>query len=267
MDFWLILDGEKTGPFPDYEIRSRIARGELAADTPAWHQGLDRWRPLGEIALFAGDFGRVDTTTATPPPLPPPPQAPLSWRRFWARWLDIHLYLAAWWLCLWALGQPVAPALESMWVMLLQLVPWFIVEAVLLHRWGSTPGKWLMGLRVANDDGTRLTLRAALARSLRVLFAGIGFGWLPLALLCQWFAFSTARRLGKPLWDYQGGHVVRAAALQPWRAVTLGLGLFVALQLQMAVIGPAVTKAAIASFPQLKEALEKNPPWHLPERE
>ena len=35
MDIWIIQDGEKIGPIHDYEIRSRIGKGELPPTTPA----------------------------------------------------------------------------------------------------------------------------------------------------------------------------------------------------------------------------------------
>ena len=279
MEFWIILDGEKAGPFQDYDIRSRIDRGELTRKTPAWHQGLDAWRTLGEIALFDGEFEMMDGETGLgsapdeteadrgmapregPPPLPQP-QA--LGRRFWARWLDIHMYLAAWWLGMWASGSPIGAALNSVFMLLVQLVPWFIVESILLHRYGTTPGKWLLGLSVENADGTRLSQRAAVLRSFWILIGGIGFGWSMLALACQTFSFITVRMLGRPIWDHVGGHVVRVSPLVPWRVGAVVVGMFLAIQLQMAVISPYVLKTAVETFPTLKKTLEENPPWHLP---
>lgn len=276
MELWLIIDGEKTGPIQDYDLRGRIARGEVARDTPAWHMGLDAWRPLGEIAVFAGEF---DRERGEPPELhtaeerprggspPPLPQPQVFGRRFWARWLDIHLYLAAWWLGMWLAGRPIGAALNSVFIMVVQLVPWFIIEAVLLHRFATTPGKWLLGLEVVNADGSRLSLAAATLRSFRILVGGIGFGWSFLALFCQGFSLFTARRLGRPLWDHAGNHVVRAGEFVPWRIAGVVVGMFLAIQVQMAVISPHVMKSAGEMFPALKEALDKNPPWHLPVRE
>jgi hypothetical protein len=44
------------------------------------------------------------------------------------------------------------------------------------------------------------------------------------------------------------------------------VSLFIALQLQFIVVAPYAIKNTIEIFPQLKEQLEKNPPWHLPKR-
>ena len=88
MDIWIIRNGEKAGPIHDYEARRKIEAGELTRDIPAWHEGLDAWRPLGEIPLFKDEFNWVhlgDLESAPlldeeapemlgdtrPPPLPP----------------------------------------------------------------------------------------------------------------------------------------------------------------------------------------------------
>lgn len=272
MEIWLIIDGEKAGPYQDFEVRGRIARGEVDGSTPAWHTGLDRWRTLGEIAVFANEFGGgrdivADEGVAPVSGPPPLPQPQVFGRRFWARWLDIHLYLACWWLAMWLAGRPIGAALNSVLIMVVQLVPWFIIEAILIHRTGTTPGKWLLGLDVANADGTRLSLQAATLRSFRILVGGIGFGWSFLSLFCQGFSLFTARKLGRPLWDHGGNHVVRVKELVPLKVAGVAVGMFMAIQVQMAVLSPHVMKSAGQMFPALKEALEKNPPWHLPVRE
>ncbi|MCX6878756.1 MAG: RDD family protein [Verrucomicrobia bacterium] len=280
MDIWIIRNGEQVGPIHDYEARRRIEARELARDTPAWHEGLDAWRPLGEIPLFKDAFNWVylDDLETGPSheeeeqalrgsPRPPPlPTGPVLGRRFWARWLDIHVYIAMWWLVMWASGRNIEAVLNNPWIMVAQLMPWFILESILIHRYGTTPGKWLLGLRVTNTNGTPLSLSAATLRSILILVGGIGFGWSPLALFCQALSFFIAKRLGNPLWDHVGGHRVQASPLAAWRIITVICMFFAALQLQMAVIAPYVLRNAAETFPFLKEELQKNPPWHLPER-
>lgn len=280
MDIWIIRNGEKAGPFHDYELRRKIESGELPRDTPAWHEGLDAWRPLSEIPLFKDEFDWVhleDLASGASPgdeaaelldsaAAAPPLAGPVLWRRFWARWFDIHVYVAVWWLGMWACGRNIESVLNNLWIMVVQLVPWFILESILIHRYGATPGKWLLGLRVVNTNGSALSLAAATLRSFRILVGGIGFGWSLLALFCQTLSFFTARRLGNALWDHAAGHRVLSQPLIAWRILTLVCIFFVALQLQMAVIAPYVFKNAAEAFPFLKEELEKNPPWHLPPR-
>jgi uncharacterized RDD family membrane protein YckC len=271
MDIWIIQDGEKKGPIRDYEIRGRIRDGILTGDTPAWHEGLDSWKTLGGLPLFAGEFERRDAepvpmaepgSRQTPPPVPA--QARLI-RRFWARWFDLYLYAGVWWFAMWAAGRDIGATLANPWIILFLYVPWFALEAVLLQRFGTTPGKWLLGLRVVNDDGSLLGTPAAIRRCLRVMFLGIGFGWGVLSLICQLLSVFTTRRLGRPLWDHVGGHHLEAAPLHPLRLAAYVAGLFAALQLQMIVVAPHVMENMGRMFPEMREHFEKNPPWHLPE--
>jgi uncharacterized RDD family membrane protein YckC len=276
MDIWIIQNGEKTGPIHDFEIRRKIEAGELPASTPAWHEGLPAWKPLVEIGLFEREFDRPFENRDTPytPPeqgpdtsaAPAPPNESFSIRRFWARWLDLYLFAGIWWIAMYATGRDIGATLASPWVILLQYVPWFVLETFLLHRFGTTPGKWLLGIKVVNNDGSLLSLGEATRRSARVLFIGLGFGWGILALICQILAYFTAKRLGRPLWDHAGGHRVTAAPLHPLRLVGYVILLFTALQLQMIVVAPYVMETAAKTFPSLKEQLEQNPPWHLPKR-
>jgi len=272
MDVWIIQNGEKTGPLPDFEVRSRIHAGQLTGDTPAWHEGMSEWQPLSSIPLFAGEFGldrnvrEDEDAPQLPPPLPQAQASPHLIRRFWARWFDLYLYSGFWWLGIWVAGRDIGATMANPWIILFQYVPWFAIEAILLQRFGTTPGKWLLGIRVRNDDGSMLALAQSMRRSMRVMFLGIGLGWGILALLCQIMAVFTTRRLGKPLWDMAGGHELETRPIHPLRIAGFVIGFFAALQLQMIVVAPYVTEQMKKQFPALHEHIEKNPPWHLPER-
>lgn len=273
MEIWLIRNGEKSGPFHDYEIRQKISAGDLESTVPAWHEGLAEWKAISELDLFRKEFELkaapepppTEPLPASPPVAPPPlPGSRKLARRFWARWLDLHLYSAVWWLTMYAAGRDIGAMLTNPWVMVPQLLPWFILEAFMIHRFGTTPGKALLGLRVTNQDGSPLTLAAASHRSFRVLIVGIGFGWGPVAILCQALSFFTTKKLGNPLWDFLGKHQVTSQPVNPLRVVTFAVLFFTAIQLQLAVLSPYYMKNIGQSFPELRERIEQNPPFHLP---
>lgn len=278
MDIWLIQNGEKKGPFHDFEIRGKIENRELDPSTPAWHEGLAEWMPLHKISLFESAFRRAEEeiippTSAQspqdgPPPVPSTPAIPSAFpfRRFWARWLDLYLFAALWWMIMWAVGRDIEATLRNQWIMLFLYVPWFVAETFLLHRFGTTPGKWLLGLKVVNEDGSLLSLAAATRRSSRVLFLGIGFGWDLISLICQIIAFVVTKKLGRPLWDQAGGHIVTATPLRPARILVYVFSIFAALQLRAIVLVPYLMEEASKNSPELKEFFEKHPPWHLPKR-
>ena len=98
---------------------------------------------------------------------------------------------------MWATGRDIGATLANPWIILFLYVPWFVLETILLHRFGTTPGKWLLGIRVVNNDGSLLSLAEATRRSARVLFIGIGFGLDLIAIVCQIMAWFTTKRLGR----------------------------------------------------------------------
>jgi uncharacterized RDD family membrane protein YckC len=273
MDIWIILNGEKIGPKHDFEIRRQIENGQLEPTTPGWHEGLDAWKPLVEIEIFSREFELSQPAPVSSlfdesnKPLAAEPTPVTHYiRRFWARWFDLFLYSSLWWFLLWATKQDIEAILRNNWIMFLHYLPWFAIEAFLIQRFSMTPGKWLLGLRVVNDDGSQLDLGESIRRSLRVMLTGVGFGWGILALLCQMLSLFTARRLGKAAWDHIGGHQVAMDSNNPRRIVALVILFYAVIQLQLLVISPYTTKMVIEQFPKLKETYEKMSLWHFPKR-
>jgi uncharacterized RDD family membrane protein YckC len=273
MEIWLIQNGKRSGPYPDYEIRSRIEHGQMTPEEMVWHEGLPEWTPVGELELFRNSLEK-QAPAIVPPPLPKAyteeatqekPKAHLA-RRFWARWTDLTLYSALWWLGMYLGGRDIGLAIGNLWLLISMFLPWFAVEAWLIHRFGKTPGKWLMGLKVANENGSPLALKESIWRSLRVMITGIGFGWGLLAILCQAMSWFTTRRLGKPIWDYLGNHKVEAEPPRPLRIATLVFVFIGAAQLQVAVRGPHEEKILAEQFPQYEEFFERGEKWHFPVR-
>ncbi len=260
MDIWIIQNGEKIGPIHDFEVRRKIENGELLATTPAWHEGIDAWKPLVEIDLFSREFDKPlePTESKSQPSSPPllPDQAYLV-RRFWARWLDLTIFASVWWVIMWTSGRDIGAILNQPWIILFHYIPWFAIETFLLHRFGTTAGKGLLGIRVVNDDGTHLSLTAATLRSARVFIMGIGFGWLPLALVCHIFAWFTTKRLSRPLWDHAGGHRLIVTPLESIKVVTYVITLFTAFLLQTIVLLPYVIEKTAQENPEFRKQWEE----------
>ncbi|MGJ8633810.1 MAG: RDD family protein [Luteolibacter sp.] len=283
MEVWLIRNGTKSGPFPDYEIRGRIEQGDLEGDVRAWHEDLPEWTELGKIEIFRKEFERVNSE-AVPPPLPKelPERAEsevpkketdsekagkgILVRRFFARWLDLALYSAFWWLGMYLVGKDIGGLLSNpaSLLFLTMYVPWFAFEALLIQKFGRTPGKWLMGLRVVSDDGSGLEFKESVWRSIRVMVAGVGFGFWILPLLCQTMSWFTARRIGKPIWDYLGKHKVVSEKLNPFRVIGLIVIFFAAAHLQMAVRGPHEQEIMLKKYPQMEKYFESSERLYFP---
>jgi uncharacterized RDD family membrane protein YckC len=256
MEVWLIQDGERAGPFPSFEIERRIREGDISPDQPAWVEGMGKaWKPLGEIRQFRKVFeafvdgpvesaplaGAVAAPAVEPPALPAQAVTTAElMRRFWARWFDLHLFGLCWWAAMRWAGHDLVDLMSDMWVLVWQMLPWFAIEAMLIHLWGTTPGKALLGIRVAQANGKPPSIGASVWRSFRVWAMGLGLGMPLVVIFCQGLSFWISRRIGRPLWDTAGDHRVRAGRVSPVR-VAVFVGLFmVMIGLRGWVLMPAV---------------------------
>ena len=85
---------------------------------------------------------------------------------------------------------------------------WAFVEANLLSSIGTTPGKWLLGIRVITQQGNKPVLLEAFKRSIGVWWYGLGAGCVPLMPLMM--AVNCVRLIkNRPTrWDRNGYFVV-----------------------------------------------------------
>jgi uncharacterized RDD family membrane protein YckC len=227
MEFWLIEDGEKAGPYQDYTVRQRILSGELGPETKGWHRDQDGWRPLGEIEIFRGEFEKpVEVAgSALPPPLP---QNSATWGgaivRFLARWIDLLTYQALFLVLLHLTGANLMAVGTSPWFFVLFVLPLVGMEGVFLNRWGTTPGKWLGGVKLVATSGERVSTLAGILRAFRVFVMGLGMLMHPLLSLgCQAFALWFLLKKKCALWDLRAGIEIRISEFKPERMILLFL--------------------------------------------
>ena len=109
---------------------------------------------------------------------------------------------------------------------------WLPVEGVCLATFGTTPGKWLLGIRVLSKDGTKLTYLTALQRTLLVWVQGDAAGIPILILLTRVFAHKRLLATGTTLWDAKLGSVV---VHQEWGKIRQLLTFLVAVAILLAI--------------------------------
>ena len=90
---------------------------------------------------------------------------------------------------------------------LVTLAALFVAEPLLLHFWGTTPGKWLLGLSVESESGGRLSLGEAWGRTTGLICYGLGF-YLPLVSLVTCAVSYQKHSSGRPL-SWEAGSELR----------------------------------------------------------
>lgn len=182
-----------------------------------------------DCSAVAADDGQAQSKTFRGDTVPP-------WRRLFARLLDLFILF---WLCVvlfvvfYAIpryvpeGMQWEELMQPLGVLLLAMIAGLgvivvqpiavvavmclfsvFVETLFLAKFGTTPAKWLFGIRVVHPDGTLLSLSEAFRRSLRVFAQGLGFGIPFIAPFTSLFAYWRLTKTGTTWWDAATNAVV-----------------------------------------------------------
>ncbi len=69
MQYYVVKDGQKCGPYLEEEVRQRMISGEFSGVELVWREGLPGWVPLPQI--LSGPIP-ASALTGMVPPMPPP---------------------------------------------------------------------------------------------------------------------------------------------------------------------------------------------------
>lgn len=237
----MIQDGEKKGPFEDYQFREMIRAGEVEADKRVWHEGAEGWRRADEVAILEAEF---EEQVVEPPPLPVEREPFRPVRRFGARFFDAFLYsliLTAGKRMAGVSLIPPSNEVPSLWVIIGTVLPAIILECALLSWLGWTPGKWLLRMRVENLDGRMLTTGEAFVRSMRVWVLGMGMMQGILLVLGHVLSLWFGLKKGVMLWDWQSGFEVRSEDLDGQHIAIYAMALFALFVASFWLVWPEVS--------------------------
>jgi len=187
------------------------------------YENLDANRYLKEMAQKRSEqpvpeFRRI-------PPVHP-------WKRFIARRLDgafLHLVF------LLLLG--VVLRIRPVNGFLYQLLDWYIVinlllipvEAMFLHLFGTTPGKFLLGIRVESENGGNLTFAEAAKRSWNVLRYGYGF-CIPIYSVWRLYrSYRDYKELGYSEWELKQSWELQFDYYYPPKKKAIAIGIVVCM--------------------------------------
>ncbi len=120
------------------------------------------------------------------------------WVRYWARYIDVYLFT----IFIIMLQQLLFPTKQldlSIAVFGLHFV-WVLLEAQLLATWGTTPGKWLLKIKVRDADNNKLTLKTALIRGFLVWSVGMAM-YTIFSTITEAISYMNLRSKGTTVWD------------------------------------------------------------------
>ena len=189
------------------------------------------------------------------PGLPEPPPVPAEdqreeepracfhpWMRYFARALDTALYdtlINVVWLAVFRdqsfirlqTANALAVALTGIAMLALTLA----LEPLWLHYWGWTPGKWLFGLKLRDEDGEKLSIQQGWERSWQLAWEGYGWNIPFWSLWRMWRSRDAALGGWNGSWNSETGcrYTKEERRFGPWAFAGARAALMAALALAM----------------------------------
>lgn len=140
----------------------------------------------------------------------PVTDTPRPWIRFWARYIDISLFAFFSGLIIepfyrFSPGPFLGFDFAGLVVMLTAVIT---LESICLTLFGSTPGKWIGNVHIADFSGSKPSILQSLSRTFQVWGKGMWFGIPILSLIPMYMAKGNLIRNGSTAWDFFCGTVV-----------------------------------------------------------
>ena len=235
MDYYLLKDGNRTGPYKVFQIVEMLRSRQVDESDLAWCSEVDGWTPLKEMppleGLIEGVEEEIDRSVAAEVVRRSKDDAKTgsqAWMRFVARIVDTWLAYQVVALIAVAAGLFTAEVVYLKSDLLIHTAlavfssyGWVFAEAWMIARWGTTPGKFMLNLRVVTDSGEILTFAQSMRRSMSVWVRGFGMG-IPLVQILTYVAsYFYLRQDGVTPWDGQQSLHIDQQPMGParWLAV------------------------------------------------
>ena len=184
--------------------------------------------------VTTNEVATVESSTLGPSltPVPPAPslQGPSQikpWLRFWARHFDYILYVFILTLILFLITPQLLNKLffkEYEWVFVLFLIfLWVFMEAVLISKWETTLGKWLLSISIKDQHNNKIDYNRSFERAIKVYWRGMGIGFPIAFLITQVIAFNKLKKNGMTTWDSDDSLIVHHGKLSPMKVLIVVL--------------------------------------------
>jgi hypothetical protein len=125
---------------------------------------------------------------------------------------DYSLFFLALWFI--SLGK-----IESASLVPFEYFLWIPVESAFLRWIGTTPGKWILGIKLHKGRLPHFDYLSALRRSFHVWFRGLGMGVPFINVICMLVAFYRLKTFQITTWDRDDHIHVSYGRIGKWRIV------------------------------------------------
>lgn len=156
------------------------------------------------------------------------PKVRAPWRRFFARNFDFFMYgvlLMTIQMLVFNINIANRTSTSNIIDTFLTFLPMILLEPLLLKLFGTTPGKWLLGLYITDEWGKKLSYVDGLSRILTIFWRGYGLN-IPIYNLIRQYKSYSECAAGETL-DWELDSIVHLKDEKNWRVVSYIAGLIV----------------------------------------
>ncbi len=210
MNWYYAINSQQLGPVPEQELARLVATGTIHSGTLIWRDGMGDWQPLGTACPSAMGMPGAETPQLGGYALPEagkdlivqqmregvlhsaPGGYPYAgfWIRFVAKFIDGLILFVPQMMLQMAVTMAVgargsfstsghsgnvdlAPVLAMLISMVLSILIQATYNILLVSNYGATWGKMAVGLRIVNEDGSKLTTGKAVGRFFAEMVSGL----------------------------------------------------------------------------------------------
>ncbi|NYB72858.1 MerR family transcriptional regulator [Sedimentibacter hydroxybenzoicus DSM 7310] len=140
------------------------------------------------------------------------PQVYYPWRRYLARALDIFIYGVIWSAFLafvFHVNVLERSTPENILDTLIEFIMMLFLEPLWLRLFGTTPGKFIFGLRIENPDGGHLSYTEGLERTLGVIANGMGYNIPIYNIIRLWKSYNLCIEKEVQPWDESVSYTIK----------------------------------------------------------
>ncbi|WHY01578.1 RDD family protein [Neobacillus sp. DY30] len=213
--WFFIQDSQQQGPVCLFELKKLIEQRVLPGDTFVWNKSMECWQMAKSLDIFSDSIlessrihllpdnfkTKKEYVEATYPSGRP-------YVRYLARFFDLSLFSITFILSVSILFPSFIEDTFNLYIFILSLVFWIIIESVILSIFGNTFGRAFLNMRIKSVNGDKLNFITAFKRSLFVNFLGMGFGIPILNVICFFFSYRDLKGNGISTWDCKIGTVI-----------------------------------------------------------
>ena len=126
----------------------------------------------------------------------------IPWARFCARQFDLYFVCFLWIIPInFAFGSGSDYSYVLAQHLMVSPFIYIFFEPFCISLWGTTPGKFLYGIRVLNKDSSKLSIKKSIKRSLQVYIRGMAFVLPIFSSIANYIAYRDYKNKKSTPWD------------------------------------------------------------------